>query len=100
MAENQLTYAEKSDEVILIQMINCFDKSYGRYFEDSVDRWREIDKEKKEKDRLKMDREGIDREDTRLVPLNNLIEKEKDDIVGNLILRNHPIPPWKFTDKK
>jgi hypothetical protein len=52
MEENPLTYAEKQDEVLLIQMINCFDKYYWRYFKDSANRWREMDREKKEKDRL------------------------------------------------
>jgi hypothetical protein len=47
-----------------------------------------------------MDRDGMERENTRLVQLNNLIEKEKNNIVGNLLLRNHLIPPWRFTDKK
>jgi hypothetical protein len=34
--------------------------------------------EKKENDRLKMDREGMEKENTRSVALNNLIEKEKE----------------------
>jgi hypothetical protein len=49
---------------------------------------------------LRIDQEGMEREGIRLVALNNLIEKEKDYIVGNLKLRDHPIPPWKITNKK
>jgi hypothetical protein len=81
-------------------MINCFHKSYKRYFIDSADRCREIDREKDETDMLRMDSEVMEREETRLITLNNLIEKEKDDIVSNVILSDHPIPPWKITIKK
>jgi hypothetical protein len=37
------------EENPLTQFINCFDKSFGRYFDDSADRWMEIDKEKTKK---------------------------------------------------
>jgi hypothetical protein len=64
MEENPLTFAEKSDKVLLFQMINCSYTSYGRYFKD-----------------------------TRLFTLNKIIEKEKDDIVSNLILKDYPLSP-------
>jgi hypothetical protein len=36
-------------EVDLIKMIKCYEKSYARYFTDSENKWREIDKLKKER---------------------------------------------------
>jgi hypothetical protein len=64
MEENPLTYPEKQDEIILIKMINFFGKSYGRYFTNSAERWREIDEKKKEENKARMEKEAMARQDT------------------------------------
>jgi hypothetical protein len=90
MEENPLNFAEKRDKVLLFQTIHCFYNYYGRYFKDSAEKWWEINKEKKEKDRLKKVPEGMMKEDsTRSVIPNNLIEKEKEEIISNLILKDY-----------
>jgi hypothetical protein len=48
----------------------------------------EIDIEKEEEDRLKRELEGIMKADTNLVARNNLLEKEEDNIVKDLILKD------------
>jgi hypothetical protein len=72
MENNPLTYAEKQDEVILREMIICFDKSNGRYFIDSAERWREIDEKKKEENRIRMEEEALKKRDTGLIRLEKL----------------------------
>jgi hypothetical protein len=39
---------EKKIELDLMQMLKCYEKTYGRYFIDSEKKWKEIDKLRKE----------------------------------------------------
>jgi hypothetical protein len=76
--------------------------SYERYFKDNEDKWMEIDREKREKDRLKKNPEGMMKEDSRLITRNNFIEKEKDNILSNFILKYYPLhtySSWKEDNK-
>jgi hypothetical protein len=44
MEKDVLSWEEKKMEVDLIKIINCYEKTYGRYFTDSVNEWRELDR--------------------------------------------------------
>jgi integrase len=46
-----------------------------------------------------MDKEGMEKEYTLLVTLNNLIEKEKHNIDINYTQKHYQLPPWKITNK-
>jgi hypothetical protein len=87
---DSLSYEEKKMELDLLKMIKCYEKSYGRYFIDSAEEWRNQDKlrklqiesdkemqkvikEQKEKDRKQKEKEElIQKTDFH----NNLKEKE------------------------
>jgi hypothetical protein len=100
MENNPLTYAEKQDEVILREMIISFDKSYGRYFIDSAERWRKTDEKKEEENKARMEEEAMVREDTEIIRLENLEKKKQDDIHTKFTEEHYPLPSWKITNKK
>jgi hypothetical protein len=81
-------------------MIICFDKSYGRYFIDSSERWRKIDEKKEENNRIRIEKEAIAKKDTEIIRLENLKKKEQDDFVDKIIKERYPLPPWKIIDKR
>jgi hypothetical protein len=42
--QRYLSLPQKVDEKYLCQMIQCFEKTYGRYFDDTAEYWKEKDK--------------------------------------------------------
>jgi hypothetical protein len=72
-----LTWEEKKTEVNLLKMIKCYEKTYGRYFLDE-NKWKEIDRLKKEEKEQNREERSMKIVDPRLVNKNSLFNNNEE----------------------
>jgi hypothetical protein len=51
-----LSLAQQYDEIYLLNMISCSEKTYGRYFHNTAELWKEKDKEIEKEIQFSMDK--------------------------------------------
>jgi hypothetical protein len=75
--EEILTYEVKRMEFDLIQILKCYEKTYGKFFTDSGNEWRELDKARK----LQIDSEKEIRKLIKVQKDENRKQKDKEELI-------------------
>jgi hypothetical protein len=93
--QRYLSLPQQHDENHICEMIHCFEKTYGRYFDDTAEYWREKDKIVLKEITFAMDEADKEKEIRKMDNLDPYVVHEPR--ASRSIIENFPRPPDKDT---